>query len=240
MRALVMVYGIVSYLLFFASFVYLIAFVGGIFVPKSLASPATLPMETALMINLGLMLLWGVQHSIMARPWFKKAIETIVPAHTERSTYVLASAIVLSMLMYFWQPVDGILWNLESAVAVNLIWAVFGFGWLMVLLSSFLTDHFDLFGLRQTWLYFVKRSYTNVDFTERLIYRWVRHPMMLGLLIGFWAIPTMNAGHFVFAAGMSIYILIGIHFEEKSLIQSIGSPYADYRQRTSRILPKVF
>ena len=176
----------------------------------------------------------------MARDWFKEAIAHIVPHHTERSTYVLASTLILVLLMYAWQPIDGIIWQVQNPLGVKILWSVFGIGWVLVLLSTFLTDHFDLFGLRQTWLHFVKKTYTSVNFTESLLYRWIRHPMMLGLLLAFWAIPVMTAGHLVFSLGMTVYILMGIHFEEKGLAASIGADYTEYQKRTARIIPKIY
>jgi len=240
MRAIVMVYGVVSYLLFFGVFLYLIAFVGGILVPKTLTSEAGIHGPLALLINLGLIILWGVQHTVMARDWFKEAIAHIVPHHTERSTYVLASTLILVLLMYAWQPIDGIIWQVENPLGIKILWSIFGIGWVLVLLSTFLTDHFDLFGLRQTWLHFVKKTYTSVNFTESLFYQWIRHPMMLGLLLAFWAIPVMTAGHLVFSLGMTVYILMGIHFEEQGLAASIGTDYTEYQKRTARIIPKIY
>ena len=240
MRVLAMLYGVVSYFLFFGVFVYLIAFVGDIFVPKTLSSEATMGATDALLVNIGLMLLWGIQHSGMARNSFKEAIASVIPQQIERSTYVAVSSIVLAMLMYFWQPMEGIIWQVENPLWQQVLWVCFGFGWALVLAASFLTDHFDLFGLRQTWLYFIKRSYTPVKFTQRLIYRWIRHPMMLGLLIAFWALPTMTTGHLVFSIGMSLYVLIGIYFEEKAMAKSIGSEYGEYQNRTSKVIPVIY
>lgn len=240
MRILVMLYGVLSYLLFFATFLYFIAFVGDIFVPKTLSSGGGIEAANVLLINIGLILLWGIQHSVMARDWFKNAIASLIPHHIERSTYVLASSIVLLVLMHFWQPMDAVIWQVDNPLYQQILWTLFGIGWVMVLLSTFLTDHFDLFGLRQTWLYFVNKSYTSVNFTERFIYRWIRHPMMLGLFFAFWAIPTMTYGHLVFSLGMSVYILIGIYFEEKSLIAAVGPAYQEYQSRTARIIPKIY
>ena len=240
MRAIVMLYSVVSYFLFFGTFVYFIGFVGDVFVPKSISSDVMTDATTALFINVGLMLMWGVQHSVMARSWFKEAIAHIVPHHTERSTYVLASAIVLAILMFYWQPMGGIIWQVSNPQVQQVLWSFFALGWVLIFVSTFLTDHFDLFGLRQGWLYFVKKTYTPVKFTEYLFYRWIRHPMMLGLLIAFWSIPTMTVGHLVFSIGMSIYVLVGIHFEEKGLAKEIGQNYQDYQQRTSKVIPKVY
>jgi len=240
MRLLTMLYGVLSYLIFFAVFVYFIGFVGDLFVPKSLSSVAEVSSLNAFLINLGLLLLWGVQHSVMARDWFKEMIASVVPHHVERSTYVLASAIVLAVLMFYWQPMDTLIWHVNDIFWQQVLWLLFGLGWVLVLVATFLTDHFDLFGLRQSWLYFVKKTYTPVVFTEYLFYRWIRHPMMLGLFLAFWATPIMTLGHLVFSIGMSIYVLLGIHYEEKGLAKAIGQPYQDYQQRTSKIIPKVY
>jgi len=240
MRALVMLYGVICYVTFFVVFVYFMGFVGDVFVPISISSEVEVYSQNALMVNIGLMLMWGVQHSVMARGWFKEMIASVVPHHVERSTYCLASAIVLGALMYYWQPMEGIIWQVENPMAVNVLWGLFGLGWVLIFVSTFLTNHFDLFGLRQPWLHFVKKAYTPVVFTEVLFYRWIRHPMMLGLIIVFWSLPTMTVGHLVFSIGMSIYVLVGIHFEERALARAIGQTYVDYQQRTSKVIPKVY
>jgi len=240
MRTLVMLYGVVSYFIFLAVFVYFVAFVGDIFVPITISSEVSEYADNALMVNIGLMLMWGIQHSVMARGWFKEMIASMVPHQVERSTYVLVSAVVLAVLMYYWQPMEGIIWQVQNPVAINVLWGLFGFGWLLIFGATFLTDHFDLFGLRQTWLYFVKKTYTDVTFAENLVYRWIRHPMMLGLLIAFWALPTMTVGHLVFSIGMSVYVLVGIYFEEKGLVKALGQTYVDYQKRTAKIFPKVY
>lgn len=240
MRVLVMLYGVVSYFLFFAVFVYFMGFVGDVFVPKAISTEVVEYSSNALMINIGLMLMWGVQHSVMARGWFKEMIASVVPHHVERSTYVLVSAITLAVLMFYWQPMEGVIWQAQGETTITALWSVFGLGWVLVFIATFLTDHFDLFGLRQTWLFFVKKTYTDVKFTEHIFYHWIRHPMMLGLILAFWSIPTMTVGHLVFSIGMSIYVLVGIYFEEKGLAKAIGEPYTDYQQRTAKIIPKIY
>ena len=240
MRALVMLYGVVCYFAFFVVFVYFMGFVGDVFVPVSISSEVETYSQNALMVNIGLMLMWGVQHSVMARGWFKEMIASVVPHHVERSTYCLASAIALGALMYYWQPMEGIIWQVNNPMTVNVLWGFFGLGWALIFVSTFLTNHFDLFGLRQPWLHFVKKAYTPVVFTELLFYRWIRDPMMLGLFIAFWSLPTMTVGHLVFSIGMSIYVLVGIHFEEKGLARELGQTYIDYQQRTTKVIPKVY
>jgi len=240
MRAIVMLYGVACYFIFFGVFLYLIAFVGDIFVPKTVSSGVTVEASNALVVNIGLMLLWGIQHTIMARSGFKKAIAKVVPKHTERSTYVLLSSVVLIVMFHYWQPMEGTFWEVQNPMWQNVLWSLFGLGWGLVLLSTFLTNHFDLFGLRQTWLHFQKQSYTSVVFTERLFYSTIRHPMMLGMLIAFWAAPVMTMSHLVFSIGMSFYIVVGIYFEEKGLTESIGQQYTEYQKRTSKVIPKVY
>ena len=240
MRTLVMLYGTASYLIFFGVFLYLIAFNAEVLVPKTLSSAADENVVIALLVNLALLLLWGVQHTVMARAWFKEKIAGIIPHHTERSTYVLASSVVLALLMYAWQPIEGAVWQVENLLLTYFLWGVFGLGWILVLISTFLTDHFDLFGLRHTWLHFIGKTYSSVGFTERLLYRWIRHPMMLGLLMAFWAVPSMSIGHLVFSIGMTVYTLLGIHFEEKGLAVALGADYVAYQQRTSRVIPKIY
>jgi len=240
MRILVMLYGVICYFIFFGVFVYLIAFVGDIFVPKTIASGSSIDTANAFLINIGLMLLWSVQHSVMARDWFKQAISRVIPHHIERSTYILISSVILALLMYGWQPIEGVIWKIENQSFIIILWSVFALSWFIALLSSFFTDLFDLFGLRQSWLYFVNKSYTSVNFTERLLYRWIRHPMMLGLLIAFWSVPVMTLGHLLFSIVMSAYIFVGIYYEEKSMSRSIGQKYQDYQVRTSRVIPKIY
>ena len=240
MRGLVMLYGVLSYLSFLAIMIYLIAFIGDFGVPKTVSSGIAGDVSTALIINICLIILWGIQHSVMARSWFKEAIVKIVPHQIERSTYVLLSAIVLAIVMYGWQTMEGVIWEVNNPFWQNVIWGLFALGWIVATLSTFLTDHFDLFGLRQTWLYFVKKSYTSVKFTKRLFYHWVRHPMMLGTLIAFWATPVMTLSHLVFSTGMSVYVLVGIYFEEKTLAKSIGAEYMEYQKRTSKVIPGIY
>ena len=244
MRFITFLYGVACYLVFLVVFLYFIAFVGDVLVPKSISVNAggitpllTTDAGIAFAINIALMLMFGLQHSIMARTGFKSIITKIIPEHTERSTYCMISGVALGALMYFWQPMVGIIWDVEAPMVRNIIWGLFLFGWALIFISTFLTDHFDLFGLRQVYLKLVKKAYTPVVFTEVLFYKWIRHPMMLGLLISFWAVPTMTIGHLLFSLGMSIYVFIGIHFGEKGLARELGQEYIDYTTRTRRVLP---
>ena len=185
-----------------------------------------------------MLLLFGLQHSVMPRAGFKRWLTSWMPAPMERSTYVLATSLVLMLIFACWQPLPGMLWSATAPALVATLWGLNALGWGLVLLATFLTNHFDLFGLRQIWLNLVGTTYGPVPFREILLYRWIRHPMMLGLFIAFWAWPTMTMSHFVFSLGMSVYILVGIHFEERGLRRELGQPYRDYAARTGRFLPR--
>ena len=238
-RMLVFLYGVASYAVFFGVFLYLVAFLCDFGVPKTIDSGVTGALAPALLINLGLLLLFGVQHSVMPRPGFKRWITSWMPRSMERSTYVLTTSLVLIVMFALWQPLPGTVWQADSPMLVWTLWSVNALGWFLVLLSTFLTNHFDLFGLRQVWLNLVRKSYSPVPFREILLYRWVRHPMMVGLFIAFWSVPTMSVSHLMFSLGMSIYIFIGVHFEEAGLRHELGQPYRDYAARTGRFLPRL-
>lgn len=236
-RYLSFAYGVVCYSLFFAVFLYLVGFLNDVVVPKSVNSGEPGPWAMALIVDLGLIALFGIQHSVMARPGFKHWLTRFVPQAIERSSYVLATNIVLILTYVYWQPLPGVIWQIDSAGLAMALYALAAIGWLIVLISTFLTNHFDLFGLRQVWLNLVRRSYTPVMFKEHFFYRWVRHPMMSGIFIALWATPMMTGSHLLFSLGMSLYIFIGVHFEEKGLKAELGQPYRDYVARTSRFLP---
>lgn len=231
-----LLYSVLAYAVFFAAFLYLIAFVANIAVPRSLdVGPAASPMA-ALAIDLALIALFGLQHSVMARPAFKRWITRFVAPAIERSTFVLASSLVLVLLFWAWRPLTFTLWRAEGMAATALL-ALSALGWGTVLLSTFLIDHFDLFGLRQAWLHFLERPLTPLVFRTTLLYKLVRHPIMLGFLIAFWFTPHMTAGHLLFAAGMTVYILIGVRHEERDLVQALGEPYVQYRRETPAFIP---
>lgn len=240
-RLIAFIYGVGCYLFFLAVFTYLVAFVADIpvsgLVPKTVSHGAPSGSGGAIVLNILLMLLFGLQHSIMARSGFKKFVQNLVPPHIERSTYVLVSSLALVLLMWQWQPVEGIVWHVEATWAKLLLWGLFGFGWVLIFVATFLTDHFDLFGLRQVYLYLAKRSYEHVEFTRAFLYKIIRHPMMLGLLISFWAVPTMTFSHLLFSIGMSIYVFMGIYFEERALLKVLGDDYAQWRSRTPMVFP---
>ena len=238
-RILFFVYGCAAYLLFLGTFLYAIAFIGGFAVPVKLDGPATTPFLTALLIDAGLLGVFAVQHSVMARPWFKRWWTQIVPWSIERSTYVLFASLALDLLFWQWRPLGGVVWNVEQPVLRAVIWGVFAYGWLQVLVMTFYIDHFDLFGLRQVWLHLIGRQYTRVNFATPAPYRLVRHPLYLGFMLAFWAAPTMSITRLVFAAATTVYMLIAIQFEEHDLTHEHGESYQQYRRRVPMLVPGI-
>lgn len=236
-RIVVFAYGIVCYALFFGIFLYLIAFNADAFVAKTVSSGEPGPVGVALAVDLLLIALFGVQHSTMSRRPFKAWLTQFVSPAIERSTYVLATCGVLALIFVLWRPLPGQVWAIEPGNVSAAVWTLNAVGWVLVLVSTFLTNHFDLFGLRQVYLALRGRPYTPVRFQEWLFYRRIRHPMMLGLLIAFWAVPVMTMSHLVFSLGMTAYIFVGIHYEEAALAQHHGDAYRQYQQRTGRLLP---
>ncbi|MET0230653.1 MAG: methanethiol S-methyltransferase [Rhodanobacteraceae bacterium] len=236
-RSLVLVYGIVSYAVFFAVYLYAIGFVGNLLVPRSMDSATDGNFAVALAIDLALLLAFALQHSVMARPAFKRWWTQLIPEAAERSTYVLASSLALIALFAFWRPLGGVVWSVESPVLAFLLYVAFSFGWLLLLVSTFCINHFDLFGLRQVWLYFTGKPYTALEFKTPGPYRFVRHPIYVGWLFAFWATPTMTLTHFVFALATTAYILIAIRFEERDLVDEFGDTYRDYRRDVPGLVP---
>jgi len=236
-RAGILFYSVVNYALGVAALVYLIAFLFNLYVPKSIDSGEPGNAITAAVINLGLILLFGLQHSIMARPKFKAWLTRLVPESAERSTFMLATAAVTFALCLLWQPLTGVIWQAESALLHNTLLGTGLAGWALVLYATFLINHFDLFGLRQGWLYFTGHEYTHLPFKTYALYKYIRHPIMTGVFIGIWFTPVMTTGHLLFAAGMSLYILIGVYHEEKDLVGVFGERYHEYRRVTGRFLP---
>jgi protein-S-isoprenylcysteine O-methyltransferase Ste14 len=238
-RTGVLLYGLAVYLLFMATFVYLIGFVGSFFVPVSVDVGPSVPLAEALVTDLLLVALFGVQHSIMARTRFKLWLTKIIPQPAERSTFVLAATLVVMTMIALWKPIPTVLWDVSGGTLGNVLICVSLCGWAIVLWSTFLINHFDLFGLRQIVLCFRGKEYEPVEFTMPAIYRYVRHPMYLGLFIAFWVTPTMTVGHLVFAGALTAYTFIGIQFEERALQREHGEDYRNYQRQVSMIIPRM-
>jgi methanethiol S-methyltransferase len=238
-RFAALTYGAICYALFFATFLYLIAFLGDAFVPKTIDTGSAADLGRAFLVDTLLVALFGLQHSVMARPRFKAWVTRFVPQPMERATYVLASSVALIALFRFWQPIDATVWHVSNEIARAAIYTLYVGGVGLVLYSTFLIDHFDLFGLRQVFLAFRNVSYTEKHFATPTLYRVIRHPLYLGWFIVFWAAPTMSAGHFLFTIGMTAYILLAIPYEERDLAQALGEPYAKWRAATPAFVPAV-
>ncbi len=237
-KTALLLYGVASYAVFFATFLYLIGFIGNLWVPKSIDAVPTMALGPALAIDLGLLGLFAVQHSVMARGFFKRWLTRYVPEAAERSTYVLASSLALILLVAFWQPLGGLVWQVTSPMLTAALYAAFAAGWLLVLVSTFLTSHFDLFGLRQVWLAFRGRPYTPLTFETPWLYRYVRHPLYVGFFIAMWATPTMTVTHLVFAFMASAYIVIGTMLEEHDL-RKVHAEYDAYAREVPRFVPRL-
>ena len=235
-RVLAFVYGTASYAAFFATFLYAICFIGNFVVPKSMDSPAEGPLQTALLIDLGLLALFALQHSIMARPAFKRALTRVVSPVIERSTYVLASSLALILLFWQWRPLGGVVWSVENEIGIALLYAGFAFGWGLVLVTTFVINHFDLFGLRQVWRNLLGQPQQGLKFVMPMLYRIVRHPLYVGWFFAFWCTPTMTVTHLLFAVMTTAYILIAIRLEERDLMRE-HPEYAAYRAKVPMLIP---
>jgi protein-S-isoprenylcysteine O-methyltransferase Ste14 len=239
-----LLFAILCYAIFFATFLYLIIFVGdlqlGSVSPKTVDAPASaLPVATAIAIDAGLIALFGIQHSVMARPGFKRGWTKIIPPYAERSMYVFIASLMLIIMFRFWQPFGPTIWNVSAPIASDILWIFFWLGWGLVLISTFLINHFELFGLQQAWFHARGRQDQAPRMSEPLLYRLVRHPMMVGFFFALWATPQMSAAHLLLAAGLSVYILVALHYEERDLVGLFGADYENYRARVGMLIPRL-
>lgn len=241
MRAIYLLFGVLAYLIFFVTFLYLIAFTGNLpWVDVTVDRGGIVgPVALALIVDVSLIALFGLQHSIMARQGFKRAWTRIVPEPIERSTYVLLASLALIVLFLLWRPIPAMVWSVGNETGAAILWALFGLGWLIVLLSTFLLNHFELFGLRQVWSHARGSQIPPPEFRQPAFYKWVRHPLYSGFFLAFWAIPQMSAGHLLLAAGMSVYMLIAISYEERDLVRLFGDRYVEYRGKVGMLVPKL-
>lgn len=236
-RSLTVAYGVASYLLFVVAFLYAIGFVGNFLVPRTVDSGITAPLTEAVLVNLLLMSVFAVQHSVMARPAFKRWWTRMVPQAIERSTYVLLASLALLLLYWQWRTIPAVVWKVESVAGQWILWVLFWAGWITVLSSTFMINHFELFGLRQVYLAWRQKPYAELGFRIVMLYRLIRHPIMAGFIVAFWATPTMTTGHLLFALVTTAYILAAIQLEERDLVAALGDQYLDYRQHVSMLVP---
>jgi protein-S-isoprenylcysteine O-methyltransferase Ste14 len=238
-RAATLSFAIIAYAIFFATFLYLIVFVGDLtFAGRTVDVGPDSPLTVAIVIDLVLISLFALQHSVMARPAFKRAWTRIVPEPAERSVYVLAASAALIILFLGWRPIPQVVWNVTSPLAADIIWLLFWAGWLIVLLSTFLINHFELFGLQQAWLNLRGRRAADPQLRQPFFYRWVAHPLYSGFFLAFWAAPEMTVGHLLLAAGMSAFMLIAIRYEERDLTNLFGEDYRRYRSGVGMLTPR--
>jgi methanethiol S-methyltransferase len=233
-------YGVAAYVAGVATLLYFIGFSGNLLVPKSVDVGTSAPWLEALGIDLLLLALFGVQHSVMARRGFKRWWTRVVPPAVERSTFLVATCVVLALMFRFWLPIEApVVWQVEQNAAVALLWGLFGLGWLLMLFSTYLINHFELFGLQQVFARLTQRALPEAQFRTPLLYRYVRHPLYVGLLLSLWSVPVMTAGRLLFALGFSVYILIGIAFEERDLVRQFGERYRTYREQVGMLIPRA-
>ena len=238
-RLVTLFFAIAAYAIFFATFLYLICFVGNLpFAPLTVDRGPEAPVATAIAIDIVLIALFGIQHSVMARQGFKRAWTRVVPLPAERSVYVLVASLMLIILFLFWRPIDGIVWDARQTALELPLWVAFALGWGIVLLSTFLLNHFELFGLQQAWFHMRGREAAPPELRQPLFYKWVAHPLYSGFFLAFWATPLMTYGHLLLAAGMSVYMLIAIRYEERDLVGHYGDDYVRYRESVGMLTPR--
>jgi protein-S-isoprenylcysteine O-methyltransferase Ste14 len=230
---------VAAYLMFLAVYAYLAAFVGGFLIPRTIDGPVVSPTLPATVVNLLLVAVFAVQHSVMARPAFKRLWTRLVPTAIERSTYLVLANLVTLLLIWQWQPMGAVVWDVRQPLARTTLWVLFAAGWLAVPLVTLLINHFDLFGLRQVWLYFQGKPYTSLPFRTPLAYAHVRHPLYLGWALAFWATPTMTAGHLLFAGAMTVYMMAAAVVEERDLVGHFGAAYSKYRKQVPMFVPRL-
>lgn len=238
-RLLVLGYGAFAYLIGVTALSWFILAMGGL-VPSGFSPFQASTVAGAVIINVSLIVLFGLQHSIMARPGFKRLLAKVIPEAAERSTFLLFTGLILGLTIWAWQPLPGTAWSVENTAGLITLWALYGLGWGYLLVATFVTNHFELMGLRQVYLYFVNKPYTKLPFTQRFMYRYSRHPMMLGLLIGMWCVPVMSVTQLVIASLFSIYVFTGIYFEERDLIAAFGDTYKKYKSEIATLIPKLY
>lgn len=236
-RILFFIYGTISYVIFLAAFIYAVGFVAGMVVPKGIDDGQTGPVGTSILVNVFLLSLFAIQHSVMARPAFKRWWTTIVPEPVERSTFVVLASLALLLMYWQWRPLPKAVWDVRESALRWVILAAYFLGWLIVLAATFMIDHFELFGLKQVWYYLRNQPLPKTTFKMNLLYRYTRHPLMLGFLIAFWAAPTLSQGRLLFAGVTTAYILVAIQIEERDLLRTIGEDYRNYRQQVSMLIP---
>lgn len=236
-RMMIMIYGVLAYVAFFATICYAIGFIGNYWAPKSIDTGVPGDIQKSVLLNAAMLALFAIQHTIMARPAFKKWVTQYIPKAVERSTFVMAASLILAGTFYVWQPIPAVMWSVENPIAVMALHCSYFIGWMLVFGSSFLINHFDLFGLRQVTLAFLNRPYTLIPFRMTILYKFVRHPLMLGFVIVLWSAPEMTLGHFLFSGLTTCYILMGIQFEERDLEREHGEKYRAYKANVPMLLP---
>lgn len=234
----VLIYGLFSYAVGLGGLVWFALFIGGWdFLPRHIDSGSAGPLGTALLINVGLLALFVVQHSVMARLTFKKRWTKIIHPAAERSTYLFLSGIIMALFCLYWQPVDGVIWQVDNQIGKIILISAYVIGWTIPVLASFMINHFELFGLQQVYFNLINKPVPPPNFTEKLFYKVVRHPIQLGTLVGVWSTPVMTMTHFMLSVGLTVYVMISLNYEERDLVTSLGDKYKDYQQRVPMIIP---